>query len=76
MHLFSPLRLPLTPPSYDHLLAAVQDGGCEHGNVGGGLQCHCTGAVHPQLEVLPVRLRGLLLHGTLPVPQANAMPLG
>lgn len=54
----SALHLPLTPPSGDHLLAAVQDGGREHGNVGGGLQCHCTGAVHPQLEVLPVRLRG------------------
>ena len=74
MHLFPCLQL--TPPNGDLLLAAVQDGGREHGHVGGGLQRHCARAVRPQLEVLPVRLCGLLLHSTLSVPQADAMPLG
>ena len=42
-----PPRLKLTPPNGDLLLAAVQDGGREHGHVGGGLQRHCRGAVRP-----------------------------
>lgn len=56
--------------------AAIQDGGRKHGAVGWEVQLHVSCQVFPQLEVLPVRLPGELLHGALPVTEANAVPLG
>lgn len=51
--------------------AAVQDGRCEHGNVGGAVQQLKTRRVSSQLEILPVWLHRRLLHSTLSVPKTD-----
>lgn len=55
---------------------AFQDGGCEHGDVGRGVQHDHRCSILPQLEVLPIRLLGELLHCTLPISSANALLVG
>ncbi|MBA0630810.1 hypothetical protein Godav_002871 [Gossypium davidsonii] len=58
------------------IVAAIQDGRCEHGNVGGKIQQLETGGVRAQLEILPVRMRGGLLHCPLPISKTNVMHVG
>ena len=57
-------------------MAAIQDGGCEHGNVGWAVQQLYTCSILSQLEVLSIWVHGGLLHGTLPVPQTDDLSLG
>lgn len=56
--------------------AVIQNGGREHGNVGGALQQHKTGRVHAQLEVLPIWVHWRVLHCTLPITKTNDMHVG
>lgn len=58
------------------LLVALQDGGCEHGDMGGAIQQFCAGTVLTQLEILPIWLHGRLLHCTLPVSSADDLLVG
>ena len=56
---------------------AVQDGGCEHGDVGWAVQqLRERRGVRPQPQVVPVRLRRRLPDRTLPVAGADGVPLG
>ena len=56
--------------------AVVQDGRCEHGNVGGAVQQFKTCAVCAQLEILPIWVRRGLLHCTLPISKTDDMHVG
>uniref|UniRef100_A0A2N9EBS0 Galectin domain-containing protein n=1 Tax=Fagus sylvatica TaxID=28930 RepID=A0A2N9EBS0_FAGSY len=56
--------------------AVVQDGRCEHGNVGGAVQQFKIRAVCAQLEILPVWVHRRLLHSTLPVSKTDDMHVG
>ncbi len=57
-------------------VAVVQDGRCEHGNVGGAVQQFKIRAVRAQLEILPVWVHRRLLHSTLPVSKTDDMHVG
>ena len=56
--------------------AVIQNGGCEHGNVGGAVQQHKTSGVCAQLEVLPIWVLWRVLHCTLPITKTNDMHVG
>ena len=56
--------------------AVVQDGRCEHGNVGGAVQQFKTCAVCAQLEILPIWVHRGLLHCTLPISKTDDMHVG
>ncbi|KAE8696592.1 putative beta-1,3-galactosyltransferase 19 [Hibiscus syriacus] len=58
------------------LRVTIQNGGCEHGDVGGEIQQLEAGGVPTQLEVLPVRMHRGLLHCPLPVTETNVMHVG
>lgn len=62
---------------FDIVVTAVQDGRCEHGNVGGEIQCHDAACgILSQLEILPIRVHTELLHCTLPISESDDVSVG
>ena len=55
----------------------IQDGGCEHGNVGRAVQQYGGDrSVLAQLEILPVWVHGGLFYSTLSISKADNLPVG
>ena len=54
----------------------IQDGRCEHGNVGGEIQHHEIGGIRAQRQVLPIRVHRRLLHGALPIAETDDLYVG
>lgn len=58
-------------------MADIQDGGCEHGNVGRTVQQYCgDGPILSQLEILPIRMYGRLFYSTLSISKTNTLLVG